>query len=316
MDKTKTGLLIKEARQKKGYTQSELGDLLGVTNKAISRWENGDSFPDIGVLESLASILDLKIQDIVTGNADSDYGNIASPPQYIKVQEKSLLDLIRTAKLQEKSKIRKGLTLFISAILLFLLLRIGLYVMNVRWFSDYNYYDIRDIHIAILFEITLICVLTRHNFHPADTISCNTAKPCHRKSVILPAVFSIFGILLCIFMTGLTLYLSGRYHSVFGIAPSKIGPFLSYILLAIFLLNFGLLIIKVVRLITREEDLYMDSYLAAIAIFVTLFFRELLGNLCTFDGTVQHLLLDTALVIIQSVGTFVIIFVIKKSKAK
>jgi transcriptional regulator with XRE-family HTH domain len=49
MDKIKTGQLIKEARKNKNYTQSELGDMLGVTNKAISRWENGDSFPDIGV---------------------------------------------------------------------------------------------------------------------------------------------------------------------------------------------------------------------------------------------------------------------------
>lgn len=51
MDKKKTGILIREARIKKNYTQSELGDLIGVSNKAVSRWENGDSFPDIGVLE-------------------------------------------------------------------------------------------------------------------------------------------------------------------------------------------------------------------------------------------------------------------------
>ena len=64
MDKIKTGQLIREARKKKNYTQNELGDLLGVTNKAVSRWENGDSFPDIAVLEELARLLDLKIQDI------------------------------------------------------------------------------------------------------------------------------------------------------------------------------------------------------------------------------------------------------------
>lgn len=53
MDKQKTGELIRNARIKKGYTQVELGGLLGVTNKAISRWEKGDSFPDIGVIEEL-----------------------------------------------------------------------------------------------------------------------------------------------------------------------------------------------------------------------------------------------------------------------
>ena len=67
MDKKKTGNLIREARQRKNYTQSELGRMLGVTNKAVSRWENGESFPDIGVLESLSHLLELPIQDIVTG---------------------------------------------------------------------------------------------------------------------------------------------------------------------------------------------------------------------------------------------------------
>ena len=64
MDKKKTGNLIREARQCKNYTQSELGRMLGVTNKAVSRWENGESFPDIGVLESLSHLLELPIQDI------------------------------------------------------------------------------------------------------------------------------------------------------------------------------------------------------------------------------------------------------------
>lgn len=41
MDKLKTGEMIRQARMEKGYTQNELGMLLGVTNKAISRWETG-----------------------------------------------------------------------------------------------------------------------------------------------------------------------------------------------------------------------------------------------------------------------------------
>ena len=52
MDKLKTGELIREARKGKKYTQSELGNLIGVTNKAVSRWENGESFPDIGVVDN------------------------------------------------------------------------------------------------------------------------------------------------------------------------------------------------------------------------------------------------------------------------
>nr|MCR5116845.1 helix-turn-helix domain-containing protein [Lachnospiraceae bacterium] len=65
MDKEKTGQMIKEARTKKGYTQSELGDILGVSNKAVSRWEKGESFPDVGVLENLSVTLDIGIEELI-----------------------------------------------------------------------------------------------------------------------------------------------------------------------------------------------------------------------------------------------------------
>ena len=96
MDKKKTGTLIREARIKKNYTQGELGDLIGVSNKAVSRWENGDSFPDIGVLENLSGILDVKIQDIVVGEISADDTGCG--------KENIITEVIRMAKLQEKSK--------------------------------------------------------------------------------------------------------------------------------------------------------------------------------------------------------------------
>lgn len=95
MNKEKTGELIREARIKKNYTQSELGDLLGVTNKAVSRWEKGESFPDVGVLENLSSILELKIQDIVKGNIESEEDD-----------KEVITDIIRFARMQQKEKSR------------------------------------------------------------------------------------------------------------------------------------------------------------------------------------------------------------------
>ena len=91
MDKQKTGELIKNARIKKGYTQVELGDLLGVTNKAISRWEKGDSFPNIGVIEELSRILDIRIQDIVIGEIkDSGYRSCESGKAAGQGEEKKI----------------------------------------------------------------------------------------------------------------------------------------------------------------------------------------------------------------------------------
>lgn len=56
MDALYTGKVIAECRKELGLTQKELADKLGVTDKAVSRWENGMNFPDIALMDSLAQI--------------------------------------------------------------------------------------------------------------------------------------------------------------------------------------------------------------------------------------------------------------------
>lgn len=115
MDKVKTGALIKEARTKKNLTQCELGDLIGVTNKAVSRWENGESFPDVGVIEKLSEVLDIRIQDIVTGGEKiNDYKE--------EQMENVFSDVIHSIK-KDRRKIVFNFTL-IAIIIFFLMVGI------------------------------------------------------------------------------------------------------------------------------------------------------------------------------------------------
>lgn len=65
MDNQKIGMFIAEQRKKKNITQQQLADLLGVTNKAVSKWETGKGLPDIGLLEELSNILEVSIDDIL-----------------------------------------------------------------------------------------------------------------------------------------------------------------------------------------------------------------------------------------------------------
>ena len=58
MDAAKIGALIAQQRRKLGMTQAELAERIGVTNKAISRWETGRGYPDIELIPDLAKILD------------------------------------------------------------------------------------------------------------------------------------------------------------------------------------------------------------------------------------------------------------------
>ncbi len=68
MNSEKIGKFIAELRKEKGLTQLELGNKLYVTDKAVSKWERGLSFPDISLLEKLASELDVTIEEILLGH--------------------------------------------------------------------------------------------------------------------------------------------------------------------------------------------------------------------------------------------------------
>ncbi|MCR5805170.1 MAG: helix-turn-helix domain-containing protein [Clostridia bacterium] len=72
MDKEKTGQLITELRKEKGLTQKQLADILNVTDKAVSKWERGLSFPDISMLEPLSEVLDISIMEILAGEKQDE----------------------------------------------------------------------------------------------------------------------------------------------------------------------------------------------------------------------------------------------------
>jgi transcriptional regulator with XRE-family HTH domain len=67
MDLFKSGKIISNARKKKNMTQKELAEILCVSDKAVSKWERGLSFPDISILIPLSEKLDLNLHDLING---------------------------------------------------------------------------------------------------------------------------------------------------------------------------------------------------------------------------------------------------------
>lgn len=62
-----TGKSIAQLRRKAGLTQRELADYLGISDKAVSKWERGLSFPDISCLEMLSTLLDTDTDSLLAG---------------------------------------------------------------------------------------------------------------------------------------------------------------------------------------------------------------------------------------------------------
>ena len=63
----KIGKFIAVLRKEKGLTQEQLGEKLGVTNKTISRWENGNYMPDVEMLSLLSKEFGVSINELISG---------------------------------------------------------------------------------------------------------------------------------------------------------------------------------------------------------------------------------------------------------
>jgi len=67
MNQVKIGIFIAKCRQQTKLTQQQLANKLGVTDKAVSKWENGRCMPDISLIEKLANILNISVSEILSG---------------------------------------------------------------------------------------------------------------------------------------------------------------------------------------------------------------------------------------------------------
>ena len=66
MDRYKFGEFIYQKRKSLGLTQEELGRRVGVTNKAVSKWEVGETLPDVMMLEPLAQVLQVTVDELLS----------------------------------------------------------------------------------------------------------------------------------------------------------------------------------------------------------------------------------------------------------
>ena len=72
MERYITGTTIKRLREKNGMTQAQLGEILGVTDKAVSKWETAKGLPDITLIEPLAKALRVSIAELLSGEPVSN----------------------------------------------------------------------------------------------------------------------------------------------------------------------------------------------------------------------------------------------------
>ncbi len=67
MDQQKIGRFLRELRRERSLTQEEVAEILGVSNRSVSRWENGVTMPDLDLLIQIARYYDVEVGEILDG---------------------------------------------------------------------------------------------------------------------------------------------------------------------------------------------------------------------------------------------------------
>ena len=120
MDQEKIGKFILELRKDKKMTQQELANKIGVTDRAISKWENGRGMPDISLMKPLCEILDISLNELISGEK-------IDKKEY---QKKSDENIFKTIKYTNKKTnfFKKFLICLISVFLILILM----FIIDVR----------------------------------------------------------------------------------------------------------------------------------------------------------------------------------------
>ena len=139
MDMRKIGQFLAGLRKEKAWTQEQLGEKLGVTNKTVSRWENGNHLPPVEMLQLLSDLYGLSINEILSAQR-------LNPDQYRQKAEENLKTIVSKSPftLQEKIAFYKRkwkkdhfVTGLLVRLLIVCLLFQGVFTKNLLWTIGY-----------------------------------------------------------------------------------------------------------------------------------------------------------------------------------
>lgn len=158
MDQIKIGKFIADCRKRKNLTQMQLAEKLGITDRAISKWETGKSLPDSSIMLELCGTIGITVNDLLSGE-------VVSMDNYNKELESNLLDMIKQKERSDKRLLSAEVFIGITAtVVLFALvflaafaqmsngLRIFLVVLGFILFFAACFYALRIEQVAGYYE--------------------------------------------------------------------------------------------------------------------------------------------------------------------
>ena len=127
MDQLKTGKFIAECRKKNNLTQMQLAEKLNITDRAVSKWENGRSLPDSSIMLELCNVLGITVNDLLSGE-------VVTMKDYNKEMENKLIEMVKQKEESDKKLLALEWVIgILSSVVLFVPVIIGALVPMEEW---------------------------------------------------------------------------------------------------------------------------------------------------------------------------------------
>ena len=127
MDQVKIGRFIAEKRREQGLTQAQLAEKLSITDRAVSKWENGRTMPDSSLMLDLCKHLKITVNDLLNGE-------VVSMENYNEKLEKQLLEVIKQKEAADKRLLNlEWFIIIISVLVLIVPILIAGFVEMPDW---------------------------------------------------------------------------------------------------------------------------------------------------------------------------------------
>lgn len=198
------GNFLCELRTEKGLSQSQLGDMMGVSNKAVSKWEMGISKPRPAMLVVLASFLGVTVEELLAGRRNAE----TEQQEYQKNNDAALT---LCAGKYRKNKMKKALLIFLSVLLSLFLLGVVFIVFilslfSCGWHSKQTNYFFEGTYTNDEYKLT-VTAIDEETYKSKDGINVVEDKSIKRTN-------QYYEVALCLFDEDSQSYIELTFHNL------------------------------------------------------------------------------------------------------
>ena len=190
MDQSKIGELLRTLRNEKHLSQEQLAEKLNVSSRSVSRWENGNTMPDISLIIELADFYDIDIRELLNGERESEK---------MDKDMKETLDMVSDYSAAEKKKMVRDLITYTGATtIVFCALALINFLDLIKINPVFESVSIGCISLGFVYSICSIVKILQIN----DRIDKDLRKKLKISAIVVGVIALVFSVVVSMWSSG------------------------------------------------------------------------------------------------------------------